>query len=38
VFDAEGQVVAGPVPRALDRFETKVENGRLFVGSLKTSA
>jgi menaquinol-cytochrome c reductase iron-sulfur subunit len=38
VFDAEGKVVAGPVPRALDRYETKVENGRLYVGSLKTSA
>jgi Rieske Fe-S protein len=31
VFDAEGAVVSGPPPRPLDRFETKVEDGRLFV-------
>jgi menaquinol-cytochrome c reductase iron-sulfur subunit len=38
VFDAEGKVVAGPPPRPLDRYETKVENGRLYVGALRTSA
>lgn len=31
VFDKDGQIVSGPVPRPLDRFETKVENGQLFV-------
>ena len=31
VFDKDGKVVAGPPPRALDRFESKVENGVLFV-------
>lgn len=31
VFDASGEIVAGPIPRPLDRFETKVEEGQLFV-------
>ena len=31
VFDKDGRIVSGPVPRPLDRFETKVENGQLFV-------
>lgn len=31
VFDKDGRIVAGPVPRPLDQFETKVENGQLFV-------
>ncbi|HXH59839.1 MAG TPA: ubiquinol-cytochrome c reductase iron-sulfur subunit [Fimbriimonadaceae bacterium] len=31
VFDVNGKVVAGPPPRPLDRFETKVENGRILV-------
>jgi menaquinol-cytochrome c reductase iron-sulfur subunit len=31
VFDKNGQVVAGPPPRPLDRFEVKVENGQLSV-------
>ncbi len=31
VFDKDGQIISGPVPRPLDRFETKVENGQLFV-------
>jgi menaquinol-cytochrome c reductase iron-sulfur subunit len=31
-FRADGSVIEGPAPRALDRFETKVENGVLFVG------
>ena len=31
VFDASGGIVAGPIPRPLDRFETKVEEGQLFV-------
>jgi Rieske Fe-S protein len=29
VFSKDGQVVSGPVPRALDRFETRVEDGQL---------
>ena len=31
VFDKEGQVVAGPPPKPLDKFEVKVENDQLFV-------
>lgn len=31
VFDAGGGIVAGPIPRPLDQFETKVEEGQLFV-------
>ena len=30
-FDADGEVLAGPPPHALDQFETKVEEGNLFV-------
>ena len=30
-FGPEGEVNAGPPPHALDRFETKVEEGNLFV-------
>ncbi|MGE3843769.1 MAG: ubiquinol-cytochrome c reductase iron-sulfur subunit [Vicinamibacterales bacterium] len=33
-FSVDGAVLAGPAPRALDRFETKVENGILFVGDV----
>jgi len=31
VFSKDGSVVSGPPPRPLDRFESKVENGVLFV-------
>lgn len=31
IFDKEGQVVHGPAPKALPRFDTKVENGDLYV-------
>jgi Rieske Fe-S protein len=34
VFDAGGGMVAGPIPRPLDRLETKVEDGQLFVKEL----
>lgn len=30
VFDKSGEVVAGPPPRPLDRYETKVENDQIF--------
>jgi menaquinol-cytochrome c reductase iron-sulfur subunit len=35
VFDATGKVLAGPPPRPLDAFETKVENGTLYMGALR---
>ena len=31
VFDQEGNVVSGPPPRPLDRYETKVENNQIFI-------
>ena len=37
IFDVDGAVVSGPAPRALDRYETKVENGKLLLGSLRQS-
>ena len=30
-FDKEGNILAGPPPRPLDRFEVKVEDGQLFI-------
>jgi Rieske Fe-S protein len=29
-------VISGPAPRPLDRYETKVENGKLMLGRLET--
>jgi Rieske Fe-S protein len=31
VFDKEGNVVSGPAPRPLDRYEVEVEDDQLFV-------
>jgi len=31
VFDKEGNVVSGPPPRPLDRYQVKVEEGQLFI-------
>lgn len=31
VFDVDGQVVSGPPPRPLDRYQTKVVGGRLLI-------
>jgi menaquinol-cytochrome c reductase iron-sulfur subunit len=31
VFGKDGVVISGPPPRALDRFETKIEDGVLFI-------
>jgi menaquinol-cytochrome c reductase iron-sulfur subunit len=31
-FGTEGQVLSGPAPRALDRFQTKVNGNRLLLG------
>jgi len=36
-FDITGKVLAGPAPRPLDRYEAKVENGKLMLGSIKRS-
>ncbi len=37
-FSIEGKVLAGPAPRPLDRYVTKIENNRLQLGELKESA
>lgn len=34
VFDIDGRVIGGPPPRPLDRYETKVENGKLYIGAM----
>ena len=34
VFDFDGNVVAGPPPRPLDRYEYKVVDGRLYLGKV----
>ena len=31
VFAKDGAVISGPPPRALDRYETKIENGALYI-------
>jgi menaquinol-cytochrome c reductase iron-sulfur subunit len=37
VFSVDGKVVAGPAPRPLDRYDTKVDGTRLLLGKLRTS-
>lgn len=37
VFAIDGKVVAGPAPRALDRYETKTEGGELMLGAIQES-
>lgn len=37
-FDATGKVVAGPPPRPMLRYETKIESGEIMVGSLEAGA
>lgn len=31
IFDKNGGIVSGPVPRPLDRFDLKVEDGQLYI-------
>jgi menaquinol-cytochrome c reductase iron-sulfur subunit len=35
LFRIDGSVISGPAPRPLDRYETKVENGKLMLGRLE---
>lgn len=37
-FGLDGQVKSGPPPRPMVRYETKVENGALFIGTLPDGA
>ncbi len=38
LFRIDGSVVSGPAPRPLDRYETKVEGGKLMLGRLQKSS
>ncbi len=35
IFALDGQVLAGPAPRPLDRYEVKVEGGKLLLGGIQ---
>ena len=37
-FSIDGEVLTGPAPRALDRYQIKVENNRLLIGGVHTDA
>lgn len=37
-FSLDGQVTAGPAPRALDRYEIKVEGSKVLIGGLQKRA
>jgi menaquinol-cytochrome c reductase iron-sulfur subunit len=37
IFNVDGTVISGPAPRPLDRYETKVDKGELFLGALRQS-
>ena len=37
IFSIDGRVLGGPAPRPLDRYETKVEGGKLLLGRLQPS-
>ena len=36
-FSVDGNVLSGPAPRALDRYDVKVEGGKLLLGSIRQS-
>jgi len=36
-FSIQGEVLTGPAPRALDRYDLKIEQGRLYVGTIHKS-
>jgi Rieske Fe-S protein len=37
LFSITGEVVSGPAPRALDRFVTRIDGDRLWVGKLENA-
>jgi menaquinol-cytochrome c reductase iron-sulfur subunit len=37
LFGADGKVIAGPAPRPLDRYDVKVQGGKLLLGALRKS-
>jgi len=38
MFSLDGKVLSGPAPRPLDRFETRIQGGKLLLGDLHTSS
>jgi menaquinol-cytochrome c reductase iron-sulfur subunit len=34
-FSVEGKVLTGPAPRPLDRYQSKIEGGKLFIGPVE---
>jgi menaquinol-cytochrome c reductase iron-sulfur subunit len=34
-FSADGKVLSGPAPRPLDRYDLRVDNGKLLLGAIK---
>jgi menaquinol-cytochrome c reductase iron-sulfur subunit len=38
VFSIDGKVISGPAPRPLDRYQTKIEAGRLEIGPVEPHA
>jgi menaquinol-cytochrome c reductase iron-sulfur subunit len=37
LFSIDGKVISGPAPRPLDRYDAKIEAGKLFIGRLRQS-
>ncbi|MBC7927347.1 MAG: ubiquinol-cytochrome c reductase iron-sulfur subunit [Bryobacteraceae bacterium] len=37
-FSMDGKVLSGPAPRALDRYQVKVENSRVLLGEVERNA
>ena len=37
-FGLDGKVLAGPAPRPLDRYETKIQGGKLLLGRLRSAS
>ena len=37
IFGIDGKVISGPASRPLDRYETKLEDGKLMLGALRSS-
>lgn len=35
VFSVDGKVLSGPAPRPLDRYDTRIESGKLLLGALR---
>ncbi len=38
VFNRDGEVIAGPPPRPLVRYETRIQDGEVFIGALQEGA